>query len=567
MTTRSRRVIKPKVYEDFVTDSEKKPKNIMKAKPAIVPSVVQSKVSKTKQSVQQPIQQPIQQPVPQPQQRTLDISKQDQADYSTIKNPFYQENFYIPDDLITKVYEGIITNYGDKLPVIFSEGILNLEAKKKEEPKNIVSLSKLEKGDYQTTKSKSDKNIAASIKFIINKTPEYRDQDNINFIVRDRRKIIVQLLFYYLYNKKTFSLPTFKTRIVAIMRIFLIAYGNKANIEYELLSYIIQLINDDIKDLEGENKLNEFEKNKFIDFNIILNKQEYLYNLYYSLADKNTKKAYEINQDLLLLSLYSLIAPLRNEPKTLDFTEKVQRNGDYIYIRDKDTIFLDLNEEKKRHAAITFNLSNDSPVLAKILYDSYKRYPREHVFTDRRNYPDVSKKALTSFLDDRLRYLFREYGVSVGVNVIRSSYVSHFYNDYVKRKKKVSYKEQQTLATKMRTSVEHLLLSYNKITNNEDVVVKEEDADIPKTVKEPVYKDTPTDTYDKVLDRNKKYYYANKEKILERHKKNKEKYKGLTYRYKVLKFLNNDPDYIDRVKQSTLDKYNIKYDADTGKYH
>ena len=43
----------------------------------------------------------------------------------------------------------------------------------------------------------------------------------------------------------------------------------------------------------------------------------------YDIKIKNSSNAHDLNQDLLLLSLYSLIPPLRNEIKTLKFTEDI----------------------------------------------------------------------------------------------------------------------------------------------------------------------------------------------------------------------------------------------------
>ncbi len=54
---------------------------------------------------------------------------------------------------------------------------------------------------------------------------------------------------------------------------------------------------------------------------------------------------------------------------------------------------MDLNEEKKRHDEITFDLTEESPQLAKILKERYELYPREFLFTPYKKYPDMSKQA------------------------------------------------------------------------------------------------------------------------------------------------------------------------------
>ena len=54
---------------------------------------------------------------------------------------------------------------------------------------------------------------------------------------------------------------------------------------------------------------------------------------------------------------------------------------------------MDLNEAKKRHDEIPFNLSKDSLQLAKLSKERYELYPREFILTLNKKYPDVSKQA------------------------------------------------------------------------------------------------------------------------------------------------------------------------------
>ena len=65
-------------------------------------------------------------------------------------------------------------------------------------------------------------------------------------------------------------------------------------------------------------------------------------------------------------SLYSLIPPLRNEIKHLNFTVQRKRDGDYIWLDTDGEILLDLNLEKKRHQPIAFSITKDAPELAKL---------------------------------------------------------------------------------------------------------------------------------------------------------------------------------------------------------
>ena len=508
---------------------------------------------------------------------TSTMTKEELADFYVEDNPFYQKYFYTPNDFITNRCERVISilqeTKGDELPVFFQNGIINLAVKPNfiEQPPKTVLFSKLSKGDYETKGSKSDKtNITSSIKFFrknLSYFQQYTNEDNLNYIIYSRRLLIVELLEYY-SNKPKWSLATFKSRLVAIIRIFRIAYGNKDYIEYEFLSLIIQMLGLEIEDNEGTNKITDEEAKKFLDFRIILNRQKELEDTFKRIQNKRTQNAYDFNQDLLLLSLYSLIPPLRNEIKTLEFTTTSKNQGDYIYFKQNGDVILLLNEEKKRHEAITYDLTKEAPKLASILRESYDLYPRQYLFTPKRKYPDVSKKASTASLDDRLYLLFREYDVRIGTNSLRSSYVSNFYSTATAKGKQRTYNEQKLLAERMRTSIKYLQLSYNKIIDRPQVDIKEEPNDANDYIapnNRPSTQRKADDSYLKQLQRNKIYYEANKAKIIARQAQNALKNKGSSYRVRVLQYLNNNPDYINKVKPDTITKYGIKQD-DEGRY-
>ncbi len=71
---------------------------------------------------------------------------------------------------------------------------------------------------------------------------------------------------------------------------------------------------------------------------------------------------------------------------------------------------MDLNEEKKKHPSILFNLTKDAPDLATILRESYELYPRDYVFTHYKRYPDVSHQSSVGSIDDRLSSIFHYTG-------------------------------------------------------------------------------------------------------------------------------------------------------------
>ena len=488
------------------------------------------------------------------------LSKQDLQDYSNPENPFYK-NFYIPKDNITIRFDDVVNKIQNKdngrLPPMFDNGIVNLEIKPNlyQNPKNIVSFNNLKDGKYHTASSKSDvKNIVPSIIFFTNNLPSfiaYKDVDDLSYILHSRRSLITELLEYF-YQQPKWSVATLKSRINAIIRIYRLAYGGKSYLVYKLLSLIIMFLGQEQDLLEGENKLSALEETKFLEFNKILGVRQNLENSFNGLQNKLNIRAYDRNQDLILLSLYVLRPPLRNEIKELKFTSKNETEGDWIYIKD-DKVELILNEEKKKHDAITFDIVKENKHLAELLKESYRLYPRLNVFTKKDKYPDVSQKVSVASLDGRIKTLFNGFGKNVGINSIRSSFVSHFFNI-----RKRTYNEMEALSVKMRTSVEQLLKSYNKFIPSCYLDIKKEPEPEQEIIPIQQLKRKPENeltSYDKHRISYKKYYEQNKQKIMKQHK---EYLKNNSYKIRVIRYLNDDPNYIKRIKPETITKYNIK---------
>ena len=99
-------------------------------------------------------------------------------------NHEFWTHFYTPKDDKTKIYQDAVLKLADILPANFqlyedeptAFGVANLELKNefKKPIKNIPLMSKLENGDYEDAKSKSDKNIASTIKFFVNNLPSFK---------------------------------------------------------------------------------------------------------------------------------------------------------------------------------------------------------------------------------------------------------------------------------------------------------------------------------------------------------------------------------------------------------
>jgi hypothetical protein len=118
----------------------------------------------------------------------------------------------------------------DNTPETFGVANLELNPDLIKPFKRIPLYSKLEKGEYEIAGSKSDKtNIAGSIKFFKNNLAsfvQYRNNDDISWVINNRRQLVVEILEYYADKEKT-SLATIKSRFNAITRLFRIAYETK----------------------------------------------------------------------------------------------------------------------------------------------------------------------------------------------------------------------------------------------------------------------------------------------------------------------------------------------------
>ena len=157
-------------------------------------------------------------------------------DWGAYNNEFWVKHFTTPDDIITSIYREATEKLGDLLPANFrlivdipsAFGVANLELQKDylKPIKQIPLLSRLEKGEYQTAGSKSDKNISATIKFFLNNLrsfKQFKGTDDISWVINQDRLLIAEILQYYADNKKP-SISTIKSRFNAITRIFRIAY-------------------------------------------------------------------------------------------------------------------------------------------------------------------------------------------------------------------------------------------------------------------------------------------------------------------------------------------------------
>lgn len=535
---------------------------------------------------------------PPPRVLDLTLKKVDAQKYKAddTNGEFYEKYFDKPDDDVTKRLKSLDYTSKPKYNLtIFKNGITTFDLKGIDTlPLRIISFKDFSSGLFATSKTKSDSTVyTARINKFVNQLPsfkKYKPQDDLSWIVQENRLLFCEILEYAILRKN--ELPTIEGELVAMMRIMNLALGTKLHPLYLKYQAILTEVRIKTETGEGENTFNESELRKggLIPWEMVQAKQKELQDRFYRIGNQVSKEGYILNQDLLLISLYSLIPPLRNEPKFLEFTETKQSTGDWVLI-EGSTVSLDLNEEKKKHDPIKLDLPD---TLQKIIMDSYKLYPRQYLFTDVLKYPKFDKKAALMTMNNRLENLFKASTYKVGASMLRSSYITF------RNQKQLTYNQKKWIAKMMRTSVEMMDRNYLKIiTEPLPAIVDIPDdavrADAVPAVGKPRPKivslksvpvkpllivrkrrmqdnkaverddiedyddeDNPSDPYEKHLAAGRKYYENNRDKIIEKQKAYRRQNKAVDARRKILRWLNNDPEYKNVIRQSTIDKYKIK---------
>jgi hypothetical protein len=411
---------------------------------------------------------------------------------------------------------------------------------------NSINFNDLLQGKYHTENSKSDVIISRSINFFTNNLPSFKSikSDNLDWIYNNYNILIVEYLEYYL--KKKLRLTTFKIRLSAILRILYLMFNNKNLQLYKNISTVQDNISHFINIKEGNNIRDELEEKRHLDFSLILKRRNDLEDAFKKIDDKFIKTAYDINQDLILLSLYTLIPPERCELFHLIFKINISldEKDDYILIQNNKCI-LKLNKIKKNHSSITINIFDECLKLNDLLIESYTLYPRLNLFTAKNKYP-ILKYVKPPNIAKRFKIIFKDYNKKIGVNALRSSYIS-----YILKNPCISYNQKDAIAKNMRTSIKQIDISYKK--NDINQIIEEpiplKPVKIPKTEKEIM----------------KNYYDKAKDKIAKQQKEYRINRNVPPYRIKLLRKLNTNKDYINKTTKIILDKYNIKL-GDDGKY-
>ena len=285
---------------------------------------------------------------------------------------------------------------------------------------------------------------------------------------------------------------------------------------------------------EGDNELDDKEKKYFREHSFFVNLLESV-----KVDDIRTMKEH---YKYLALSLLTYQPPLRTSFYTSAMfatkSKDMASDKNYIWLvtQGRRRCYFIVNQDKAsnyKEYAKNKNLSEieiQDKKLVDIIYDSFEKYPRSYLFQTGSN--PISQKTFLSFLRDITGL------TGLTVDIMRSSYVTFFYDE------NKTFKKREDLSKQMRHS--HYTASKNYLKVFPKPAFEEKDLEIEHLRKENDL------LQQKILDLEEKVRSYEPDDRLFRKR-----------RQDVLYTLNKKQ---GNPKEDTLQKYNIKLDESSNKY-
>ena len=317
------------------------------------------------------------------------------------------------------------------------------------------------------------------------------------------------------------------------------------------------------EDKNEENQMSKSEQKNWICFADLQKRRDEMIELWNkdkrNIKLESSRKAHMYS---LILAVNTLIPPLRLDWIGMKIWNKQepppkigadaylwqQRKGEWSIVINHDKVTH--HSEKIKLGRAVFDISKEIPGvtqgarLNQMISESLRIWPREFVLQSVRN-PQMPMEA-TGYTAS-LKFMFKPKSPSQ--NILRKSFVNHYYplvNTSIKKQ----------IAERMRHSVEVAMRSYIKdCKDGDDVlenvqVVKKEGSTAKLAVKKSTYFDAKAYA--------KKYREENKEKLKAKRKEKYDQKKKEILRKKQV--FSANAGYVKTVKQSTVDKYNLKQD-------
>ena len=434
--------------------------------------------------------------------------------------------------------------------------------------------------DYQGDNTKRTETTYINVykSWINNIFINQKNSNTMEWFIINQSEVLLKLLEYR--NKNNQSLETLRKDINLLLKFLKIATGERSEIvkKYKCLQASLSKMSETS---EKQNILNEQELKSFVPYQELLKIRQKLYNEWENNYENTALNKYKKpllriqNIKSLLLSMYTLLPPMRNEIMNLEVVtseKEGQTKKAAIFIKDSKNIFLYFNEKKKAHKPISFNINDpviksyskeNVDLLINNIIESLLEYPRLFLFINSTNDKYTEKglqKMLYELLNDK----------NIGVNSLRSSYVSYYLD-------KVNKNQLDRIAFIMRTSTQMLYNNYFKAVDNTPIKLSNER---PPTPPPPLIKIiklvTPTPAIIKKLTdderKNKQqaraqylhdYYNNKKDVLLTKARANDKK----NYDSRMCRELNQGKLLFKTIRPSTIEKYKIKFNDKTNLYY
>lgn len=223
---------------------------------------------------------------------------------------------------------------------------------------------------------------------------------------------------YEFINNHDYSITTKRDYLIILSNVF---KGLKQNGIYEYIYSRAKLYNDLYIKRELCQELDENEKKNYIIYEDLINKLQSLIDIY------NNERNYKNMVNLLILALYTLQPPLRNDYNDLIYITKddqeTNKTKNYI-LKSNSLYYIILNKDKviKTHGRA------EIPITNKFLIDLLNLYFDEYANTNKYLFQNTNGKPYTK---RQIQYIingyFKNEKKTLNIYNLRSAYITNYY--------------------------------------------------------------------------------------------------------------------------------------------
>jgi hypothetical protein len=381
---------------------------------------------------------------------------------------------------------------GNKGKISWQNKIQYLEFKNKNSYKKTfqpLSLEAFGRGDYKNkyidkknNKDSTEKMYAGRITYFAEQFfPQYRKTDNLEWIIKNQRNLIYELLKYH--SNKNNAIPTINKDFKVLVRVIKLMLGEEHELRYKFSA--LQIAFTDLENMADDmNKVKtKQELRSFVPYEQLLDICDDLERQYdegvakltpvnRENGKKHSNNLFNIHQLLIAFAINVWDYPSRREKFTMAFIQNesdVAQNKNYILVSENTNCKVILNEVVKEHKPISYSLNSPAILqlnkrLCKLLKMSFQTYPRTHLFINANGWQN---QKLTPVTAPTVSIWLRKYITTknIGIDTFRSSFVSYYFPKFNNRQRYV-------LKTRMRTSMDIMMRSYLKFYTSTDELAK-----------------------------------------------------------------------------------------------